>query len=294
VPPAGYGSPVSRLLTWVLRLLPILGFALIVIGSQEWYPESWLDSKGFVINLASGFTAACFGVPIAFFVLNRLLDDREVRRQRLEVLDLADATVQTIDSFIKSRQRFSEGLLRAIQEFKSIQQVLDDSSLPITTLTHSHLDHMEVNLESLRFLLDDHAGPECAMEARHSVGFLRNDVNDRLRTHLLAPIPARLTSGLEGLVSATEWEGPPSLSLSGALEDVHTVRMYMASSQWVHEDGTDDHQDLSSYAGLVDDTLEMLKSSLRETAEAAPAVEQSAERALSEIREHTAQLRRSI
>ena len=69
----------SRLLTWVLRLLPLLGVALVIVGSQEWYPESWLDSKGFVINLASGFTAACFGLPVAYFVVQKLVIDRERR-----------------------------------------------------------------------------------------------------------------------------------------------------------------------------------------------------------------------
>lgn len=69
----------SRVVTRILLLLPALGLMLGLIGWREWYPEAWLDSKGFVINLASGITTACFGVPIAFFVLQKVLAQREER-----------------------------------------------------------------------------------------------------------------------------------------------------------------------------------------------------------------------
>ncbi|MDD7925011.1 hypothetical protein [Actinomycetospora chibensis] len=76
----------SRLLTWVLRLLPLLGVAIALVGWQEWYPAGWLDTKGFTINLASSFTAACFGVPLAFFVLQRLVRGQDAIREKRRLL----------------------------------------------------------------------------------------------------------------------------------------------------------------------------------------------------------------
>lgn len=88
----------SRLLTWVLRLLPALGVLLFFLGAGAFgaLPDVWWDPKGFVVNLASGLTAACFGVPLAFFVLQRLLRDREGEEaQRQLVANIRD-TVRRI------------------------------------------------------------------------------------------------------------------------------------------------------------------------------------------------------
>lgn len=79
----GLRSPrVSRALTWLLRLLPALGLVLFLTGVGVFGPlqEDWWDAKGFVVNLASGVTAACFGVPIAFFILQRLLRQEDDKR----------------------------------------------------------------------------------------------------------------------------------------------------------------------------------------------------------------------
>lgn len=85
--------PVPRVQLWVLRLLPSLGVSLVAAGLLAGFPEGsdgWWDRTGFIVNLASGFTAACFGVPLAFFVLQNLLRDREEKRSTRTVA--VDAT----------------------------------------------------------------------------------------------------------------------------------------------------------------------------------------------------------
>ena len=74
----------SRLWTRLLWL-PVAGIALTLVGAglAVDLPATWWDRQGFIVNLASGATAACFGIPLAVFGIQWLLQRREEEtRQR--------------------------------------------------------------------------------------------------------------------------------------------------------------------------------------------------------------------
>lgn len=83
--------------TWLLAALPLLGLLLFATGTFAPLPEAWWDRKGFVVNLGSGLTAACFGVPLAFFVLQGLLKSRDYRELRTSFLRASDEIRATVD-----------------------------------------------------------------------------------------------------------------------------------------------------------------------------------------------------
>lgn len=74
----------SRVWTKVLLLLPVVGVVLTLIGVDAicCLPAPWWERTGFVVNLASGLTAACFGIPVAFFGIQKLIRDGEQDRSR--------------------------------------------------------------------------------------------------------------------------------------------------------------------------------------------------------------------
>lgn len=81
-------------------LYPV-GAVLFVVGVWGGLPEAlqgWWDSTGFVVNLVSGLTTACFGIPTAFFVLQKLLDDRSKRLAREEAILLSLRNLLAIEA----------------------------------------------------------------------------------------------------------------------------------------------------------------------------------------------------
>lgn len=96
---------VSRLLAWVLRLLPAVGivFALVGAGAFGDLPDSWWDPKGFVVNLVSGATAGCIGVPIAVFVLQTILRDRESVADQRQLAATTHRIVLRLQSLVATR-----------------------------------------------------------------------------------------------------------------------------------------------------------------------------------------------
>lgn len=77
-------------------------FVLAGVGVFGGLPDTWWDPKGFIVNLASGITAACFGVPLAFFVLQRLLDERTKRSETEEAIRLSLRNLLAIEEDILS------------------------------------------------------------------------------------------------------------------------------------------------------------------------------------------------
>ncbi|WP_433032793.1 hypothetical protein [Actinomycetospora sp. CA-053990] len=71
----------SRLLNWALRFLWVPGIALLCIGIIG-DVQNWWDELGYTSNMVAGATGACFGVPIAYFVIQRLSRERDERRGR--------------------------------------------------------------------------------------------------------------------------------------------------------------------------------------------------------------------
>jgi hypothetical protein len=111
----------------LLALLPVPGAALLVLGIVG-DVQSWWERLSFLSNVLAGITTACFGVPIAYFVIQRLISKRQEVRAReatrallaenlklLEeaILDLApfDAHRSTL-RFLKSRSEQAANLLR--------------------------------------------------------------------------------------------------------------------------------------------------------------------------------------
>lgn len=88
---------VSRVPTWALWLLYIPGAYLTLLGLNVLgqLPFGWSDPKSFAVNILSGAATACFGVPIAFFLLQRLQADRqgraEVKKFRRQYAESMDA-----------------------------------------------------------------------------------------------------------------------------------------------------------------------------------------------------------
>ncbi|GAA4767114.1 hypothetical protein [Actinomycetospora chibensis] len=73
----------------MLVLLPAVGALLFLTGTGVFgaLPHEWWDPKGFVVNLASGLTAACVGIPFAVFGVQWIVRKREHERE-VEVLRL--------------------------------------------------------------------------------------------------------------------------------------------------------------------------------------------------------------
>lgn len=157
----------SRLLTWVLRLLPVLGIILALVGLGVFggLPGSWWDPKGFIVNLVSGFTAACFGVPIAFFVLQRLLqqeDDKRAERSRRQLftnylrdirLNLHELVGGDSNEAVLAKLAFDA---RALQEYVDTKlmpalQPLAGGSGAHSTISRSELDSAEKLLQDMVF-----------------------------------------------------------------------------------------------------------------------------------------------
>ncbi|NYD37691.1 hypothetical protein [Actinomycetospora corticicola] len=91
----------TRRLSRGLLLLYPVGAILFVVGVWGGLPEApqgWWDTTGFVVNLVSGLTAACIGIPTAFFVLQKLLDDRAKRIAREEAILLSLRNLLAIEA----------------------------------------------------------------------------------------------------------------------------------------------------------------------------------------------------
>ncbi|NMO93207.1 hypothetical protein [Actinomycetospora sp. TBRC 11914] len=147
----------------MLRLLPVLGIVLVLVGLGVFggLPDGWWDPKGFIVNLASGLTAACFGVPVAFFILQRLLGVREdaehkMRLQqtiRTSLRDLKSAVVTVVDGDRFSIERCVEHIeildlgLSQMNSIEASGDLLDDA---VVSEVPSHVRHVQGMLDAIR------------------------------------------------------------------------------------------------------------------------------------------------
>lgn len=121
-------TPVTRRLSRGLLLLYPVGAILFVVGVWGGLPEApqgWWDTTGFVVNLVSGLTAACIGIPTAFFVLQKLLDDRAKRIAREEAILLSLRNLLAIEADFLSiwesageKPRISAYLCSSLQNYR--------------------------------------------------------------------------------------------------------------------------------------------------------------------------------
>jgi hypothetical protein len=70
-------SKALQALTTTLALLAVVLLAVGVTGDVR----NWWDDLGFVSNVLAGATGACFGIPFAVLILQRILKDEEKRRE---------------------------------------------------------------------------------------------------------------------------------------------------------------------------------------------------------------------
>lgn len=95
------------LLTWLFRRsrgagigLVATGFALLALGVAGDL-NGWWDELGFTSNVLAGLTGACFGIPVAYFVIQVLLRQEDERYSRSRVVRAARQNliemVETLD-----------------------------------------------------------------------------------------------------------------------------------------------------------------------------------------------------
>lgn len=103
-------------------LLLVAGGFLLYVGWYERYPAEWRDQAGYFINMMSSLTAACFGIPIAYFVLQHFFLAQEDAARRRDVARLAR------DTLIRAREAVYEGcgLFQAFSERSDLDRLLND------------------------------------------------------------------------------------------------------------------------------------------------------------------------
>lgn len=250
----------SRLLTWVLRLLPILGVLLFLEGAGVFgaLPDTWWDSKGFIVNIASGMTAACFGIPIAFFVLQKLLSERAYQSDRQRIARLALDNVQEIKRYIVAKAGIDEktpGHVYALRDqvFR-LRSALEDLAMAhagpwragirsdqgsslmqvVSRVTNELLSEERVELTSA----------DAAANARAAADYQRVYIADRLFSSGIAPTssvditaiykaisepwPSQV---LQKALSLQSWAVPPLVNIGHGDRHVTNEAVDMASPQ---------------------------------------------------------------
>ncbi|GAA4851545.1 hypothetical protein GCM10023201_50420 [Actinomycetospora corticicola] len=179
----------SKLPSWDLQLVPKalkrplwllvpLGIALTAVGLFAPFPQGetgWWDKTGFIVNLASGLTAACFGIPVAFYGIQWLLEKRQRENElktleyllRKNVLDLGRAGTGIVLSLLVGKLSEAHAavvkvamLLSALQAYdqgavwkhdKSLGQSKAHLEELLDSVQHDHLDGF-IGLEALSML----------------------------------------------------------------------------------------------------------------------------------------------
>lgn len=128
-----YSPSMTPRILFAIRYLWVLGIVICVayfsislyLAGDTW--TIW-DPQGFLINIASGATAACFGVPIAFFVLQGAAALKEAQDKRVEAIDLAKRAFSRLQRLIALivTQTMGSGLVVTgpISEYR--QQIIRD------------------------------------------------------------------------------------------------------------------------------------------------------------------------
>ncbi|MEJ2863223.1 hypothetical protein [Actinomycetospora flava] len=210
----------SRLLTWTLRLLWVLGAILFLVGigvfgrlpeKEDQNPGGWWDTSGYIVNLASGLTAACFGVPIAFFVLQRLLRDRANDDRQLAMVKNAITSLERIERTIYSLSGvrydwFRTGSIRSLEEeFDDFVRTIEEIVLHARSSGDAGPKLKDANTHRARFdEMNSSLGDSIEVEigktrVRGLVELHRTGINAALAAEGLDPTHEELLSKLENL-----------------------------------------------------------------------------------------------
>ncbi len=155
----------SRLLTWVLRLLPVLGIVLALVGVGVFggLPDSWWDPKGFIINLASGFTAACFGIPLAVLVLQKLVGDRDRIRRRATLQEMVRTGLVEIrlalDKVVEGNKEDIDSCIEKIEitewELSRLDSIDGIPDVPKGSIVYENSGRLKSAQRSLQYIRDE-------------------------------------------------------------------------------------------------------------------------------------------
>lgn len=207
-----------RILTNTLRILPLLGLAFIPLGAG-WtasLPESWWDKKGFIVNLASGLTAASFGVPLAFFVLQGLLSRQERYSRKHQTLSLARATALDIRHELDHLLNDINAWTTKRRKVASLVEQLSEE------MSKSPRDSLALRSVIARLVSHLPAGSKVTEEVLRgelvaAVNFLSGELRFRLAEENLEPIPPWLIGAVRTFVEHSP-VAPPQHRLAEAIE----------------------------------------------------------------------------
>ena len=79
----------------------IVGFVLLVLGIRG-DSNGWWNDRPFLVNVISGLTGACFGIPLVLVVLNRISETVSMQAERQSVLRLAATSCSDLSQAISN------------------------------------------------------------------------------------------------------------------------------------------------------------------------------------------------
>ena len=118
--------------------LPAIGILLVLLGAYGDVRGFWI-TRPFLTNVASGLTAACFGIPFTLLVLGWLTNSQARRAQEKAVRNFAGSSAKAfrdaVFMIISSRWRHN-----GLREIESLLRLLSESQNAITEVIRRYYE----------------------------------------------------------------------------------------------------------------------------------------------------------